>query len=682
MEQPAWHWPRPRLSEALPPLRPHSELPQQPGTPRAGWLVRSALLAVAALCVTGTARAAGLNQFIGFGDSTMDSGYFRYNPTGGSPGLPRGAPSNAIDQAIQITVAAGGSGAFLGPGVVDTVQLASRFGLSATPYIVGGGGGTNYANGSAQTVPTTPADGYLHGLNNNVPIVTQIYNYLASVHSAANPNALYMISYGGNDLIWLQIQGNVAPLPYIASLASSLTASIASLQAAGARTILVLNVYAFAKLVQADGTVSPANQIVVNEAATYSAEVWSGLHAAGVNFVPADVEGLLKYASQNPTPFGFTPATVLASSPACGTTTGLVCAPYELVAPNAEQAYLWGDPNHLSTAGQTIESDYMYNLLTAPSEISLLTETAVQDGLARAVTIQEQIDLSGQHRGPNGVNAWLSAGASSLSVKNAPNFPNIGGTPFGGSVGVDYLTPAGVIVGAAFTAGGQSQGFSTGGNFAQVGEALSLYAAYRLEPVWANAVASYGLLQDHIARQVPLGLFTDQDSGNTNGQSLALALRGGWDFTIGPVTTGPVAGVVLQQVRISGFTETGTTGFTALSFGSQTQGSAVSQLGWRGSVNVGDWQPFAELDWNHEWAGNNRTVTASLISIAAPSYTAAAAPVADNWGSVLVGVSYKLNPQVTMLAAVSAMFVNPQVVSYGGELGVNVAFRAGGDGFR
>ena len=114
-------------------------------------------------------------------------------------------------------------------------------------------------------------------------------------------------------------------------------------------------------------------------------------------------------------------------------------------------------------------------------------------------------------------------------------------------------------------------------------------------PIWGNAIASYGLLQNHIARQVPLGMFTDQNSADTDGHSLALALRGGYDFKIGPFTTGPVAGAVLQQVRINGFTETGTSGVSALSFGSQTRDSAVSQLGWRGSVDLGDWQPFAEL---------------------------------------------------------------------------------------
>ena len=505
-------------------------------------LVRSLALGTAILLAPGTGEAGRPDQFIGFGDSTMDSGYFRYGPTGGSPGLPNGAPSDTIDRLIQATVAAGGSGAFLGPGVVDTVQLAAKFGLTALPSTYPGG--TNYANGSAQTVPTTADDAYSHGLYNNVPIVTQIYNYIAAVHGAANPGALYMISYGGNDLIWLQNQAppTLAPLPYIQSLATALTTSIAGLQAAGARDIVVLNVYAYAKLVGPGGSLTPANATVVNEAATYSAEVWSGLGAAGVNFVPADVEGALRYVSQNPTKFGFTTATVLASSPACGATVGLVCAPSDLVSPNAQQTYLWGDPNHLSTAGQTIEADYIYSLLTAPSEISLLSESAVQVGRTRVATIQRQIDLSEQHRGPNSINAWVSAGAESLSFQNLPNYPNASGAPFGGSMGADYRTPGGVILGMAVTAGSQTQGFSTGGNFTQTGETLSLYAAYGIGPMWGNAIASYGQLQNRVARQVTLGLFTDQNNADAGGHTWALALQGGYDFHAGPVTIGPGPG--------------------------------------------------------------------------------------------------------------------------------------------
>ena len=70
-----------------------------------------------------------------------------------------------------------------------------------------------------------------------------------------------MISYGGNDLIWLQNQAppGFQPQPYIHSLAAALTGSITALQAAGARTIVVLDVYAYAKLVGPGGTLTEAN---------------------------------------------------------------------------------------------------------------------------------------------------------------------------------------------------------------------------------------------------------------------------------------------------------------------------------------------------------------------------------------------------------------------------------------
>jgi hypothetical protein len=50
---------------------------------RTCWVVKSALFAFLAVNAFDTACATGLDQFVGFGDSTMDSGYFRYGSTGG-----------------------------------------------------------------------------------------------------------------------------------------------------------------------------------------------------------------------------------------------------------------------------------------------------------------------------------------------------------------------------------------------------------------------------------------------------------------------------------------------------------------------------------------------------------------------------------------------------------------------
>ena len=339
-----------------------------------------------------------------------------------------------------------------------------------------------------------------------------------------------------------------------------------------------------------------------------------------------------------------------------------------------QQTYLFIDGKHLTTAGHMIEADYEYSLLTAPSQISLIAESAVQGGLSRTATIQRQVEISGQDRGASGIKGWAAAGVSHLDINNASGFPGDSGTPFLGSVGVDYLTSIGVIIGGALSAGSQSQSFSTGGEFDQDTEAVSLYAAYNAGQVWSNAVVTYGFLQNSISRSVKLGIFTDRNHGDTSGQTLALALRGGVNFKSGQFTTGPLAGLVLQQVRLDDFTEIGTTGTTALAFDSRTRDSQITQLGWRGSMDLGDWQPFAEAAWNHEWRDENSDVTASLTSVSAPSFSASAVPIASDWGTASLGASYKINPQMLLWTALSGVFANSETTTYGVELGLSVSF--------
>lgn len=597
-----------------------------------------------------TSSANGFNQYIGLGDSTLDSGYFRYHTTGIA----------SYDQALATALAAGAKGGFAGNGVMASTILAGRFGLNAAPV---GGGGSNYANGGAYTLATGPLLG-------NVSTVQEIKNYLSDVNGIANPDALYAISSGNNDLTFVTSQGSAADPNYLHQQASALAAEVAALQTAGAHTILVPNFFQYAVLASYGGNIANSDVATYTRSVSYGADIWSSLETAGVRFIPADLDSVFKYVVKNPTLFGFTASSVLASNaPASGSSALLA-----ILTPAQQQDYLFIDGKHLTTAGQQIEADYEYSLLAAPSQVSLMAEGIVQGGLARTATIQGQIELSEQHRGPNGINVWGSFGSNALKVKNASGFPVASGAPFGGTVGVDYRTPGGIILGAAFTGGSRNQEFSTGGYYDQVDETPSLYAAYKTGAVWGNAVASYGFFQDNIARQVTLGTFVDQNHADTTGQSPALALRGGGDFKLSQITTGPVAGLVLQQIHVNGFTETGASSVTALSFGNQTRDSLITQLGWRVLADLGNWQPFAEVKWNHELASKDRVVTASLTSVAAPSYSVAAAPVASDWANAFLGTSYKLNSQITLRGVFSGVFLNPQVISYGGELGLNVSF--------
>lgn len=148
---------------------------------------------------------------------------------------------------------------------------------------------------------------------------------------------------------------------------------------------------------------------------------------------------------------------------------------------------------------------------------------------------------------------------------------------------------------------------------------MSLYTAYRHSAVWADAIVSWGTLHDTVNRQIPLGISTQSNQGSTNGSNVSLAGEIGYDFSTpiaGPaaagsglaykapapqplvLTYGPILGVILPQVYIDDFTETNSSGApTALSFGSQTRNSAVSELGYQASLKYGIWEPYAKVVW-------------------------------------------------------------------------------------
>ena len=622
-----------------------------------------ALIMVIAIIMPCAVIAVGLNQYIGLGDSTLDSGYWRYNTMG----------DKTLDDQTAAAVASGDSGAYNGNGVENSIILAGKFGLSAAP-VGAPGGGTNYANGGSYTV--TNKEPY----KTSVPVILQIQNYLASVNGTANPHALYVIKSGDNDLNY----STPDLAKYLRDSASALAQEAIVLQSAGARNIMAPNSYNSAVYAGSGGDIDPGNAEKYAASVAYFSLRWADLQAAGVHFIPADIGSVFGYVVHNPTIFGFTSSSVLTvNAPAWNNP--LTVPPgqdyhnhalwaYPLTA-TQQQSFLFVDDRHLTTAGQTIEADYEYSLLVAPSQASLVVESAIQNGLALAATMQRQIDLCWKHCGKRHANFWIAGQADYLRIKNARGFPGVSGVPFDGTIGVDYRTKCGAILGVAFTAGYQKQKFSNiGGHFDQVVEAPSLYVAYKSGRVWGNLEATYSAFQNKIRRQVPLGIFTDENKASPSGNSLALMLCIGGDFKPGKITTGPVAYLVLQQAHLNGFTETGNSGVTALLFASQTQNSLVSQLGWRILGDMDKWQPFAQVRWNHEWGDKNNSVTASLTSVVAQPYTMAAAPVASDWADAWLGTAYHLNSKVTLRGDLFATFFNRRVENYGGELGLNVSF--------
>ncbi len=312
--------------------------------------------------------AASFDALYTFGDSTVDSGWWSgaINGQCGPVAAPCATGSSTFDAKIASAIAAGGTGAPVGVGLMNTQILASYYGLTSTP--ANQPGGTNYAiSGSLSAV--AGGSGNLNPNPNLPSTVGQIFNYLGAPVQTADPSALYLVSSGGNDVTYAQ--NNFGTLSsqenFLANQAASLASAIQSLQLAGAHNLVVNGL-------QGSGTL----------ATFFTTTLFSDLSGLGVNFIGADIAGLIQNVEANPTAYGiavgfqFPGVPGSATDSACvaglgATGWGQFCANSTMTsdyhshlrATDSEQTSFWSDDQHLSAAGQLIEAKYEFGLIQA-----------------------------------------------------------------------------------------------------------------------------------------------------------------------------------------------------------------------------------------------------------------------------------------------------------------------------
>jgi outer membrane lipase/esterase len=616
--------------------------------------------AFASILLISPASAQNFTQFIGFGDSQLDSGYFRY------------APGENPAQLARITTALANGGAITpSGGIMNSDILASYFGLTAAPSNAPGGG-TNYAVYAARINDQNLVGGP------SPSVVQQMQNYLLASGGVANPNALYMISIGGNDLT--AFANNPPPgqtiTEFLAPRIGAFVNSASALRGAGARYFVV-----------SGNTGNSVNGSILTQG------LWNGLADAGINFVPADVRSLRNTVVADPARFGFASANTVntachrPNSAPAATGFSIYCIPSTtpagagatetayLNSANAFQTNFMVDDVHFSPAGQKIVADYIYSLVVAPSQISFLTENAIQFRRAVNLGIQEQIDISRRNSNP-GFNVWFNGDLSSFKLNNSSaGFPSDPSTPVSGTLGASYSFNRNALVGAAVTLGDLHPTFSLGGGFKEQEVAASIFGAVRNGQLWADAIMSFGWLHYDVNRVVPLGVSFDSNAASTRGRNFSFAGLVGYDFQSANVVHGPVAGVEIQSVGVNSFTETG--GFTSLAFSNIGRTSTVSRLGYRAVLDYGRWRPFAQVTWNHELENTaDKTVTATLTSVTAPSYSLPIVQFGRDWASASVGTTVALADHWTGLASFNAQLAQNGVTNYGGRLGINYAFNS------
>lgn len=598
------------------------------------------------------ATAASAVPFSGvyiFGDSLSDAGYFR--PFLSAIGLPA------------TTVA--GLGRFTtNPGPVWSELIAQYYGGNPNPSNAGGGiyaqGGARVAVDSASTPPVAASQR---------PISTQISEYLSANGGNANPNGLYAIWGGGNDVLQAGAAGVSAAAP-----ANVLQA--ARLQAAGARYILVFGLPDLGKTPSSIAGGAAAIGQGTAAAVGYNTLLFTGLKSSNVKVIPVDTFALFNDVIANASAFGFTNTTGVAClpfPPFAATPSSQFCGPTNLAASNAASSYVFADGIHPTTATHAIVADFVKSLIDGPNAYSLMAEVPLSSRAAHIRTLDEGL-RQGQSAQIGRVSAFAAAEGSKFDIGSNALSPQADTKNRAVTVGVTMRASEAVTVGAGVgnTKGEARMGI---GQFDLKENALSVFGSAKSGPWYANFMGSFADVKyDNIQRRVKLGQVTRTAAASTKGSNASANLTFGYDHQWGALTIGPFVSSTSQLVTVNAFTEDGA-GSANLNILEQTRKSRVTSGGIRASMNFGNWTPFARISMDRDAINADRFVSANPVTVAAGNtYDIPAYKADSTWVTASVGVRGKLADRVGLSVVYTGVSSNSNVKQDGVTASVSYDF--------
>lgn len=185
------------------------------------------------------------------------------------------------------------------------------------------------------------------------------------------------------------------------------------------------------------------------------------------------------------------------------------------------------------------------------------------------------------------------------------------------TLGADYRLTDQFLLGMAFGYLRTKSDFdASAGNSTTNGYSLSAYGSYYiLDKLYVDGIATFGWNNYDTDRNIPNVNATAD--GSTDGTQFAISVSTGYNFNVGAFTFGPTGRVNYVRVHVDGYQETGAEPFN-LNIGSQTPESVTTALGAQATYAIStQWAvltPLVRFEWDHEYKGGGRTVTASVVA--------------------------------------------------------------------
>jgi outer membrane lipase/esterase len=593
------------------------------------------------------------SQLIIFGDSLSDSGQFPDigspllggNPTGGLRFTNRTGPTYLSNNTEYFAA-------------VSTQRLAALLGLQALPstpilpqLLTGNPDGSNYAVGGYRTdqilSSITAANGSVVDAGGGT--IRTRNGYLLDV-PRVDPDALFYLNGGGNDVLQFVVTDQASA----AVAAADLLAGVAALQQAGARTIIVSDLpdVGLTPL----GFVSGFRPAWSDASGLLNTELGSQLSALGGNVIRLNFRGLLREVKGDLAAFGFDP--LVSQADVCFSGASCLADPtWGLggLTPNPNRL-MFNDGVHPTSAVQQISADYIYSILGAPWQVSLLPEMAMAslNGHQQQLRSEWQADR-GAWQAVGQWRSFVGASGQRQQFERGEAVASGDSNGLGVNLGSSYRLSEQWRLGLAL--GLQQQSL-------EVGEAdseydlrsylLSAFAQYQQDRVWADASLSLGHLDySDLNRQFALGIVERSEKGDTDGQLWALSGRLGYDLANADTgwRVSPFISADYARVDVDGYRERGASS-TALNYADQQRDSKRLGLGLQANYQLSPaTQVFAEIAREREFEDDRRDLGMGLNSVVGNSFELQGHTPASGQTLAGLGISHALAQELQLRAA-------------------------------
>jgi outer membrane lipase/esterase len=590
------------------------------------------------------------------------------------------------------------------PGLTTIENVAAYYGQPIGPSLQGG---TDFAWGGAgvnTNAPGTPA---------GVPTETQQITAYLAANPKVNPNELYSVFGGANDIFYHATSAAAASVA--ASLTAGLSASqtqaidsaieklegvstlesqteaytnvvgaatqelslINSLQKAGARYILVFNLPDIGKTPEAaaDNAIVAGSSAALTSLSTgFNAALNTGLASMKTGIIPVNSFALLNEVLANPAAYGFTNST----TPACTTSSSINCTPQTLVTPNAASTYVFADGVHPTTAAHQIFAEYIEAEIAAPQQLSLLGEAPLASLEGERDAVNNEL-LYDQTDPQTGIRLFATGGYAHQHIKSQSFTADARDNDGLITAGADWRATPEISFGGEVT-GGESTERLNGelSRFHLTTIMGSLFAQYVWrQHAYVDGSVGFGSLDFHdIQRMFKLGQATRVENGETSGWTSLANVEAGYWFGGQALRTGPFVGGVYEHVQVDNFNEKGSDS-SAMTFGAQDRESLQGQAGWRvqGALPMswGALSPYAQVAYVYDGDAHTRWVVGGLNTMNGQFAVPGFSPDRE-WGEVQVGLNGRIGPHWSAYIAYQGRFAGRTTDYDSGNIGLKYDF--------